>query len=299
MEFWRTATNPWGQDVLLGISFDLLWAALIIGIVFVVGHALLVRIGRRGEGHAATAGGDARVTGVPDKVLRHSFAARTFHWLMSVAMIVLLITAFFPVIGIRFPWVTIHWIAGVGLLATIVYHIVHSLVWLDWRTMLFGKKDIRDAIDNISAFLGRGEEPKAGKYPADHKMYHHAVAVVSIVAVVTGVVMMFRVDTPFWTRNPYVLSDGLWGVVYVLHGLSGVGLVTLVIAHVYFAIRPEKWWITMSMIKGWIGREEFLAHHDPERWVVSSDAARITQPTQPTGSAGVPEGAVRGKHSLD
>ena len=70
------------------------------------------------------------------------------------------------------------------------------------------------------------------------------------------------------TRNPYYLTDATWGVTYVTHGLAGVGLVGLVIAHVYFAIRPEKWWITKSMILGWITRRQYLEHHEPSRWPV-------------------------------
>jgi hypothetical protein len=37
---------------------------------------------------------------------------------------------------------------------------------------------------------------------------------------------------------------------------------------VYFAIRPEKWWITKSMIFGWITRRQYIEHHEPERWPV-------------------------------
>ena len=81
--------------------------------------------------------------------------------------------------------------------------------------------------------------------------------------------MMVRVRTPFFTRNPYLLGDTTWGLTYVVHGLAGVGLVGLVIAHVYFAVRPEKWWITKSMLLGWITRRQYLEHHDPERWVAA------------------------------
>ena len=35
-----------------------------------------------------------------------------------------------------------------------------------------------------------------------------------------------------------------WGLMYVLHGLAGVGLIALVIMHVYFGLRPEKRAIT-------------------------------------------------------
>ena len=52
----------------------------------------------------------------------------------------------------------------------------------------------------------------------------------------------------------------------MLHGLAGVGFVGLVIAHIYFALRPEKLWITRSMLLGWVTRREYLEYHDPERW---------------------------------
>ena len=45
-------------------------------------------------------------------------------------------------------------------------------------------------------------------------------------------------------------------------------LVGLIIAHVYFAIRPEKFWITKSMMFGWITRRQYLEHHEPARWRV-------------------------------
>ena len=49
-----------------------------------------------------------------------------------------------------------------------------------------------------------------------------------------------------------MFSDAVWGWIYVIHGVCGIGLIFLVIAHVYFAIRPEKRWMTWSMINGWI-----------------------------------------------
>ena len=80
--------------------------------------------------------------------------------------------------------------------------------------------------------------------------------------------MMVRVRTPLFTRNPYLFGDSTWGLTYVTHGLAGVGLVGLVIAHVYFAVRPDKWWITKSMIFGFITRRQYLEHHEPNRWAV-------------------------------
>ena len=278
MELWRRAANPWNQEVLIGISFDLMWAALIAGIVFVTGHALWVRRLATANGH----GDDAPAPpGLPMRILRHTFSARAFHWLMAISMFALLITAFFPWAGIQFPWVTIHWLAGVLLILTVIYHIIHSTFWQDFWSMWVGKDDVETAKREVKRFFGKEqpEGPKAAKYPLDHKMYHHAIVVVTFAAVATGVLMMFRVDTWFWARNPYILSDAMWGVVYVVHGLSGVALISLVIAHIYFAIRPEKWWITMSMFNGFVNRKEYLEHHDPERW--AGDGPQGQLPEQP------------------
>ena len=272
MEFLRSATNPWGQEVLVGIAWDLMWAALISGAIFVIAHWIYVRwIAQPVRPEEAFVSG----AGVPERITRHALSSRLFHWLMAAAMFALLITAFFPVVGIRFPWVTIHWIAGVVLALTIVYHVLHATLRQDFRSMWIGREDLREGSQALARFFrrSRGLPPKAGKYALDHKLYHHAAAVVSVVALVTGALMMFRVDTPFWDQNPYFLSDAVWGVMYVLHGLSGVALITLVIAHIYFSVRPEKRWLTRSMVWGWIQREEYVLHHDPERWVLNGGPA--------------------------
>jgi cytochrome b subunit of formate dehydrogenase len=63
-----------------------------------------------------------------------------------------------------------------------------------------------------------------------------------------------------------------WGLMYVLHGLCGVGLIGLIMVHIYMALRPEKFVITKSMVFGSMPKEYYLEHHDPERWVVASKA---------------------------
>ena len=96
--------------------------------------------------------------------------------------------------------------------------------------------------------------------------HHVAIIAAGLSAILTGVFLMSRVRTIFFPRNPYLFSDMTWGLMYVLHGLAGVGLIALVMVHVYFAIRPEKLDITKSMIFGSMRREFYLKHYDPERW---------------------------------
>ena len=124
MELWRSAADPWGQDVLIGISWDLMWAAVIVGVGFTLAHAVWAKWLAPAE--SASTGGGSGAAGLPAQILRHAMSERVFHWAMSVAMLVLLVTAFLPIMGIQFAWVTIHWIAGVALTLMIVYHIVHA-----------------------------------------------------------------------------------------------------------------------------------------------------------------------------
>lgn len=285
MDFFQYAQNPWGQEILVRISWSLFWLALGAGALFVVGHLILRRrwIGE-GAGEAAAA-----AAGVPDKVVRHGGAARLFHWVMALAMLVLLVTGFLPKVGLQFPWVGLHWMFGVVLIVSIVFHMVHATVVLNLRDILFGPRDLSEIFRELRHALGGGPAParKPGKYPADHKLFHHAATVAGFAAMITGVLMLFRIDTPIFERNPYLYSDSTWGTIYVLHGLGGVALVVLTITHIYFAVLPEKRWMTRSMIQGWITRDEYLAHHDPERWDVTGQDDTGSAPA--AGGAAVSE----------
>ena len=274
MEFLRRAMNPWGESVPIGVAWELIWAAVIIGGAFVVVHALLVP---KKQGDVDI--DESELEGLPEKVQRHTPGARGFHWSMSVAMFVLLITAFFPVIGIQFPWVTIHWIAGIFLVLTVLYHIYHVFAKQDFWTMWIDRRDVKEGALGLRAALRQKdvERPRAGKYPVDQKMFHHVAMVVTLGAVVTGILMMFRVDNFLWAENTYMFSDAAWGWIYVIHGVCGIGLIFLVIAHVYFAIRPEKRWMTWSMINGWIDRRRYLENHDPARWTVAEARAQAAE----------------------
>jgi cytochrome b subunit of formate dehydrogenase len=274
MELWRRAGNPWGQDVLIGISFDLMWAAVFAGLAFTLAHAVWAKW--LAPAASTDAGGESSVAGLPAQILRHALSERVFHWVMSAAMLVLLITAFAPWMGIQFAWVTIHWIAGLILTATIVYHIIHAVFWQDFWAMWVNKADIEAGLTELSHMVGRNgtEVPKAAKYPIDHKMFHHGAAVSGLTAIVTGIFMMLRIDTWLGAANPYLLdiTDSTWGVVYVVHGISGVALFGLIITHIYFAIRPDKWWITKSMIYGFIGQDKYVENFDPNRWAIPGAA---------------------------
>jgi cytochrome b subunit of formate dehydrogenase len=270
MDLLKWGRSPWGEWVLTHVSWSLFWASLFAGILFFVAHAsYMLFSAHRKRSTAETDALEAARKDLPPKIERHNLSARLFHWVMAAAMFVLLFTAFLPVVGVRFAWVQWHWIAGLVLTASILFHIVHATFFLDFWSIWVGPKDIPEFKAELMREFGHDVPgPKPGKYPLGNRLYHLAQVFAGLVVIVTGVLMMFRVRTPFFTRDPYLLSDATWGLTYVGHGLAGVGMVGLVIAHVYFAVRPEKWWITKSMIFGWITRRQYLEHHEPSRWKV-------------------------------
>ncbi len=282
MNLIQWATSPWGTEVPIHISWTLLWVSAIAGVLFLIAHAIYVGFMAKPahEYSGAPGGVSGSTTQIPEKVARHSLGARLFHAVMALAMLALLFTAFLPKVGVQFPWVTYHWIAGIVLTVSVVYHIFHASFWLDFWSIWPDAVDREDAIRRVKRALGQSapEPRKFGKYPLENKLYHVVVMLAGLAVIGTGLFMMKRVRTPFFTRNPYLFSDMTWGWMYVLHGLAGVAFVALVTVHIYFAIRPEKLFITKSMVFGYMDREKYLEHHDPQRWPVAATIPASGQP---------------------
>lgn len=202
------------------------------------------------------------------RVLRHRLAERLYHWLMAASMLVLVFTGFLPPLGINFAWVDPHWIAGVILTVLVLFHAVRSLVWLKPSDIWIRWREYTDSVRALTEEVlgGARQKRKIGKYSVGQKAFHHAVAIVVLVAIVTGIVMMIGIDGPFWERNPYLFSERTRGLIFVLHGFAGLISITMILVHIYFAIRPEKMYMTRSMFRGWITREEYEQNHDPDLW---------------------------------
>jgi cytochrome b subunit of formate dehydrogenase len=268
------ATSPWGRYVPIHIAWFLIWVAAIAGLFFMIVHAIYVRYFAEPEQFAGAVSIELAAR-VPERVPRHSLVARAFHWLMAASMFTLLFTAFLPRVGVRFNWVAYHWIAGTVLTISVVFHIIHASFWLDFWSIWPDKADLEDALRRVQRFMGRPAPPprRFAKYPLENKLYHGAITLTGVVVILTGVFMMSRVRTIFFPRNPYLFSDMTWGLMYVLHGLAGVGLIALIMVHVYFAVRPEKLDITKSMIFGSMKSDFYLEHYDPQRWPAGAAAS--------------------------
>jgi len=180
--------------------------------------------------------------------IRHRWPDRLFHWVMAISVIVLGVTAFLPILGVKFDWVPTHWISGVILGLAIVYHLcrvfgVHGLIEMmpagSDLTMIRREVVFQDIPDEAS-----------GKFDVFQKLYHWAASIVVLTLAITGFIMLAKIDTPLWSRDPSILSDWNWGIVYVLHGAGALLLLFLFILHVYFVFLPEYKANLVAMIFG-------------------------------------------------
>jgi len=260
------------------IAWGLVWVAAIAGLFFMIVHSLYLIVVKPPK-RFANRKAEASAAAIPERVPRHTLTARLFHWIMAASMITLLITAFLPKLGIQFNWVLWHWIAGLVLTASVLFHIVHASFFLDFWSIWPDMTDLRDAMNRTRRFFGKDAPlpSRFAKYPLENKLYHGVVMLAGLAVIATGLFMMKRVQTGILVRNPYLFSDMTWGLMYVLHGLAGVGFVALTLMHVYMGVRPEKFPITKSMIFGWMSRDFYLEEHDTTRWAVKGTGSKAKQ----------------------
>lgn len=249
MEIVRYKRDVWGDEVILGVSWDLLWVVSIAILVLLAAHAIFM---------AALARKKAKPSPEGKKVSRHDAIDRAFHWIMAGSVLVLIVTGVMPIIGIRFAWLDIHWIAGLLLTFVVIFHIIRASFWQDFKSMIMTPADFAEPFD---------ESRKPGKYSFEQKGMHWAMTVLVLLVIVTGVILFMNIRTPFWDR-PSVADEAQLGLMFLLHGLATLALVAFTAIHIYFAVRPEKIFYTRSMVKGWISEDEMRANHDTNKWKV-------------------------------
>ena len=186
-----------------------------------------------------SAGPSAGRTGL---VRRHAGIDRLYHWLTAACVLTLMATGLLPHVGVAFDWVNVHWITGMALIALTLFHLVRSLLWKRVRTIWFTVAELR------------GQE--VGKYSVAQKLMHHAMGLMVLGAVLTGALLLKKVATPFLVRDPYVFGADTWGIIYAVHGLAAVSAITLVMVHVYFALRPENRMYLLAMLTGRMTRAD-------------------------------------------
>jgi len=247
VELIRYRNDVWGEEVILGVSWDLLWVVSVTAFVLLAAHAIFM---------AALAKKKALPSSEGKRINRHDAIDRAFHWIMAGSVLVLIATGIAPIVGLRISWLNIHWIAGLVLTFVCVFHIIRAMFWQDFKSMLIGPADFKEPFD---------ETIKPGKYSFEQKGLHWAMTVLVIAVAATGIILFLNINSPWWQR-PSVTDEGSLGIYFLLHGIATLGLVAFSAVHIYFALRPEKRFYTRSMVTGWISEAEMKENHDANKW---------------------------------
>ena len=188
MDFVKWGLNPWGQNILTHVSWTLFWASLFAGLMFLVAHGsymLLSAHRKRPADRDRQAGSGLRE---PPRAHRAALAdgegCFTGSWPPRCSCCCSRPSC--PSSVCRFAWVTWHWIAGLVLTGSILFHIIHASFWLDFWSIWVGPKDIPEIKAELLRELGHDVPgPKSGKYPLGNRLYHMAIVVAGLSAVLT------------------------------------------------------------------------------------------------------------------
>lgn len=286
-----------GAEVIVGLSWDvLLLIALVATLTFLVHYVLRELLNP--TDHTDSRDGPSKqeveesleAQGV-EEINRFSLAQRASHWVMAIAIFALMLSGFIimntdvtvKIVG-GLSWLLIHIISAIVLIGYVAFHLGHVAYKGTWSKMWVGTKEAKDLIVRFKNLIGLTEEyPRQFEYPSAQKLLHWGVTATTLGVIVTGAVLWRRIETlALWeaTREFSFLgvtfglgtadTPGLVSWSFVLHDLFAVGLLGLVMGHIYFALRPNEWEITKSMITGRVTVEEYAEKYNPTSWKVGA-----------------------------
>ena len=85
----------------------------------------------------------------------------------------------------QFPWVTYHWIAGIVLTVSILFHIIHATFCHGLLVDLAGQGGYRRRRDDGCARTGQNAPAprRFAKYPLENKMYHGVIVLAGLAVI--------------------------------------------------------------------------------------------------------------------
>ena len=99
----RYKRDVWGEEVILGVSWDLLWVVAVAVLILLAAHAILMAALANKKMDKPSAEGR--------RVLRHDIIDRLFHWVMAASIFVFILTGIAPIVGLRLALLHMHLIS--------------------------------------------------------------------------------------------------------------------------------------------------------------------------------------------
>ena len=93
-EIVRYKRDVWGEEVILGVSWDLLWVVAVAVLVLLAAHAIVMAVLANKKMDMPSGEGK--------RVVRHESIDRWFHWVMALSIFALILTGIAPIVGLRF-----------------------------------------------------------------------------------------------------------------------------------------------------------------------------------------------------
>jgi cytochrome b subunit of formate dehydrogenase len=157
----------------------------------------------------------------------------------------------------------IHRAAGVAFTILVAAHLIVAITGVLTRrmkaSMLLGRKDFRDAIDNLRYYMGRTDvQPKFGRYDYRQKFEYWGLIFGSLVMGATGFILMYPIAIS------QILPAELIPAAKVMHSYEALfAFLIVLIWHMAGAhLSPEAFPIDLSIFTGKI-RKEKLRHEHP------------------------------------
>jgi len=221
-------------------------------------------------------------------VARQDLGNRIAHWLIALSTFALIFSGFgqmpmysrYGVTGLPgMAWagdfgitLIIHYVASVGLITGITFHIVYALR-LRRFDILPRRGDLKESARIIAAMLGRGEEPPSRKYLAEQRLAYAFIGANLLLVTATGVIKVVKnlpdVQLPgpmlFWTT--------------MLHNVAAVLLVLGVLAHLAAFLVKANRPLLPAMFTGRV-REDYARERHP-LWIGADDGPRLERLPQP------------------
>jgi len=229
-----------------------------------------------------------------EEVNRFTLAQRASHWIMAIAVFALMLSGFIIMntgvtvkVVAGLSWLDLHIVSAVVLIGYTLFHVGHVAYKGTWNKMWFGRAEARDLWTRFTNLIGRTDEyPRQFEYPSAQKLLHWAITGATLGVTITGLVLVRRVSLePLWSaaREFSFLgiefglgtadAIGLVGWSFVFHDFFAAGILALVMGHVYFALRPNEWAVTRSMITGTLPVREYAERYSPSSWQIGGERA--------------------------
>jgi cytochrome b subunit of formate dehydrogenase len=289
-----------GSDVIVGLSWDILLLLAFVGTLVFLVHYILRELWnptdhteRPEEPTKDEVEQSLESQGI-EEIERFSLAQRISHWVMAISIFALMLSGFIIMntnVTLRavpgLSWLNVHIISSVVLIGYVVFHLAHVAYKGTWSKMWFGLAEAKDLWLRFKNLVNLTEEyPRQFEYPSAQKLLHWSVTGATIGIILTGFVLLRRIELqPLWSSAREfsflgvqfglgtVETPGLVAWSFVFHDFLAVGMLALVMGHVYFALRPNEWEITKSMITGKVTAEEYAEKYAPNSWQIGGSKA--------------------------